>query len=198
MPPKSNSRRAGLIFYPGGLVEPEAYVSVLAPIAGAGHPVVIARMPLDLAVTAPGRAAEILEEDSVRNWAIGGHSLGGAMAARFLAREGEDFPNLKGLVLLASYPAGSDSLAQAGYPVLSIWASEDGLATAEDRAETRDLLPDDATIVTVEGGNHAGFGEYGPQDDDGERTIELSEQHRAVQALILEFLQELQVTVQRE
>ena len=120
-----------MIFYPGGLVEPEAYVSTLAPVAAAGHPVVIVRMPGDLAVLASRRAGEVLETKgtagasgtSHRRWVIGGHSLGGAMAARFLAREGSENPELVGLFLLASYPAGSDSLTESGYPVLSIWAS---------------------------------------------------------------------------
>jgi len=188
----SASDSAGVIFYPGGLVQPEAYLSILAPIADAGHPVIIVKMPLDLAVTAPNRAAKLLndmsETDAGRSWVMAGHSLGGAMAARFIVREGDRFPLISGLILLGAYPPGNDSLANLGYPVLSIWASEDGLATVEDRRGTRALLPDDTVTAVIQGGNHAGFGEYGPQDGDGVRTISLAEQHRQVQDLILGFL----------
>jgi hypothetical protein len=44
------------------------------------------------------------------------------------------------------------------------------------------------TKDTVQGGNHAGFGEYGPQDGDGERLITLAEQHHRVQELVVCFL----------
>ncbi len=187
---------AGLIFYPGGLVEPEAYVSLLAPVAEAGFPVIIAKMPLDLAVTAPNRGADLLDgylagESVTRLWALGGHSLGGAMAARFIAREADSYPTVRGLILLGAYPPESDSLAGTGRSVLSIWASEDGLATEKDRKETQRLLPEHAQIEIIDGGNHAGFGEYGPQRGDGERLIPLGRQHAEVQELIKRFLDDM-------
>lgn len=187
---------AGLIFYPGGLVEPEAYVSLLAPVAQAGFPVIIAKMPLDLAVTAPNRAADLLDgypagESVTRLWALGGHSLGGAMAARFIARRADSYPTVRGLILLGAYPPESDSLARTGRSVLSIWASEDGLATEQDREKTLRLLPGHARIEIIDGGNHAGFGEYGPQRGDGERLIPLEQQHAEVQQLIIRFLDDM-------
>jgi hypothetical protein len=178
---------AGLVFYPGGLVEPEAYVSMLAPIAAAGHPVIIVKMPFDLAVFAFRRAEDVVS--NIRPWLIGGHSLGGAMAARFLAREGEGYRTLEGLVLLGAYPA--DDLSMTDYRVVSIWASEDGLATAEEREETAPLLPPDTEYIIIEGGNHAGFGEYGPQQEDGERLIPLEAQHDQTRAAILALLSEI-------
>lgn len=184
----------GIIFYPGGLVEPEAYVSMLAPLAADGIPVAILRVPGDLAVFAPNRATRVIEADfgaTARTWVVAGHSLGGAMAARFVARTAEDYPSVRALVLLAAYPAENDSLAERDFPVLSIWASEDGLATAEDRRKTAHRLPDDARVVVIEGGNHAGFGEYGPQDDDGEATIAREAQHERVREEIRGFLSAL-------
>jgi dienelactone hydrolase len=184
----------GIIFYPGGLVEPEAYVSLLAPLAATGIPVAILRVPGDLAVFAPDRATRVLKADfatRARTWTIAGHSLGGAMAARFVARTADDYPSVRGLILLAAYPAQSDSLAGREVPVLSIWASEDGLATAEDRRETADRLPEGARVVVIEGGNHAGFGEYGPQDDDGEATIPRHVQNEQVREEVRRFLEEI-------
>jgi dienelactone hydrolase len=98
---------------------------------------------------------------------------------------------VRGLILLASYPAGSDSLAETRVPVLSMWAENDGLATAEDRAATSPRLPADTRYEVIVGGNHAGFGEYGPQDDDGPLEIAREEQHRQVRELIVDFLQRL-------
>jgi pimeloyl-ACP methyl ester carboxylesterase len=187
---------AGLIFYPGGLVEPEAYVPLLAPIADAGFPVIIARMPLGLASTAPNRAGELLDvelaaEKATRLWVLAGHSVGGSAAARFISRQAYSYPTVRGLVLLGAYPSAGDSLANSGYPVLSIWASEDGLANADDRASTRSLLPSHAQIAIIDGGNHSGFGEYGPQNGDGERRIPLGDQHAQVQELIIRFLDDM-------
>ncbi|MFP4377510.1 MAG: alpha/beta hydrolase [Spirochaetales bacterium] len=183
----------GIVFYPGGLVEPEAYVSMLAPLAAEGVPVAILRVPFDLAVFGVRRAERVLESDAAQRadqWVLAGHSLGGAMAGRFLNRHAEDAP-IAGIILLASYPADNDSLATSDHPVLSIWAENDGLATEEDRAETAGRLPQSATVAVIEGGNHAGFGEYGPQDDDGERTISLDSQHEQTRALIRSFLDRL-------
>jgi len=185
----------GLIFYPGGLVDPTAYVSMLAPLAADGIPVAILRVPADLAVLAPNRARAVLDGDDgddAETWTLAGHSLGGAMAARFLARSAaeynDDRTRVRGLILMASYPAASDSLADSDQPVLSIWAENDGLATDEDRSETSSRLPPDTHFATIDGGNHAGFGEYGPQDDDGELEIPRDEQHRQTRELVRAFL----------
>jgi pimeloyl-ACP methyl ester carboxylesterase len=183
----------GIVFYPGGLVEPEAYVSLLAPLAAEGVPVAVLRVPFDLAVFGVRRAEEVLDNDAAalaRQWVLAGHSLGGAMAARYLNRHAED-RDIAGIILLASYPADNDSLATTEYPVLSIWAENDGLATSEDREETAGRLPNNATVAVIEGGNHAGFGEYGQQDDDGARTISLESQHEQTRALISAFLARL-------
>ncbi len=191
---ESADAASGIIFYPGGLVEPEAYVSMLAPLAARGIPVAILRVAFDLAVFDMQKAAVVLESDNAalaERWFLAGHSLGGAMSARFLARRADRYPRVAGLILMAGYPANSDNLAGSGYPVLSIWASEDGLATADERAETASLLPEGTTYAIIEGGNHAGFGEYGPQSNDGEAAIPREEQHEITRTLILEFLSQL-------
>lgn len=184
----------GIIFYPGGLVEPGSYVSLLAPLAADGVPVAILQVPLDLAVFSVRRAEVVLEGDAselAERWVLAGHSLGGAMAARFLARHASNHASPAGLIMLAAYPANNDPLTNLGYPVLSIWASEDGLATAAKREETAALLPADAVVAVIDGGNHAGFGEYGPQKDDGAALLSRTEQHRRVRRLITEWIEVL-------
>ena len=68
----------GLIFYPGGLVEPGAYAPVLHRIAEEGVLVIIVPMPLNLAILNPGAANSVIENyPHIAAWIIAGHSLGG-------------------------------------------------------------------------------------------------------------------------
>lgn len=74
-----------MIFYPGALVEAEAYAPLARKIAAAGHPFYIARMPLNLAVIKGNAAEEIIRVHPKQSFVLGGHSLGGVMASRFAA-----------------------------------------------------------------------------------------------------------------
>ncbi|MGB1254115.1 MAG: alpha/beta hydrolase, partial [Candidatus Promineifilaceae bacterium] len=75
---------AALIYYPGGLVEPEAYAVTAQGIADAGYLVILPKMPLNLAVTDANRAESIVAAfPEIESWVIGGHSLGGSMAAEY-------------------------------------------------------------------------------------------------------------------
>lgn len=56
-------------------------------------------------------------------------------------------------------------------PVVSISASNDGLATPAKIEESRSLLPADTQFVVIQGGNHAQFGSYGAQPGDGTASI---------------------------
>ncbi len=96
-------------------------------------------MPLNLAIFGIDRAEEVIQTFSeIDIWAIGGHSLGGAMAAEFA---GQNANEISGLALWAAYPAESNDLSQFGLSVLSISASLDGLTTPEKIDSSRALLP---------------------------------------------------------
>jgi poly(3-hydroxybutyrate) depolymerase len=179
----------GLVIYPGARVDPRAYAPAAQTIAAQGYLVVIVPMPLYLAVLAPDAAAEVLAAyPRVQNWAIAGHSLGGAMAARFAYTH----PGaVKGLGLWAAYPAAGNSLAASGLVVVSISGSRDGLATVEKIDASRSLLPADTRWVRVEGGNHAQFGWYGPQDGDNAAAITREAQQAQVITATLEMLRAL-------
>ncbi len=102
---------AGLVFYPGGLVDAAAYAPLLRRRADGGVLSVLVPMPLELAVFGVARAADVIAAfPEVSPWLIGGHSLGGAMAAEFVKRSPDV---VDGLVLLASYPARSWAQRQA-------------------------------------------------------------------------------------
>lgn len=172
---------AGFIFYPGALVDPAAYAPVMKALAARGVMVVIVPMPLDLAVFGIKKAdAVIAAYPAISTWVIGGHSLGGAMAAQYV----QDNPGVvKGVVFLASYPAGNLDLSGSPLRVASIYGTLDGLASDQFEA-SRARMPAQATMLALEGGNHAQFGDYGPQSGDGTATMGRSEQQaRTVEAM---------------
>lgn len=184
--PTTEQPSTGLIFYPGGRVPPEAYAPSAREIAGEGHLVIIVPMPLNLAFFAPDRAASVIaSHPEVTTWAVGGHSLGGAMAARFAHRNAGA---VEGLVLWAAYPAESDDLAGRELAVTSIYGTRDGLATPDKIAASRPLLPPATHWVAVEGGNHAQFGWYGPQRGDNPPLISRTAQQSEVTAATLTLL----------
>lgn len=180
--PVDQEPTTGLIFYPGGRVDPSAYAPLARDIAAQGYLVVIVPMPLNLAFLAPNEAHEVMEEfPEVSTWAVGGHSLGGAMAANFANSQ----PGaVQGLVLLGSYPAQSNDLSDQDLSVTSIYGTDDGLATVDEIFGSEALFPPDARWVAIEGGNHGQFGWYGsPQSGDNPAAISReSQQAQVVQA----------------
>ncbi len=176
--PISKTATSGLIIYPGGKVDPRAYAPAAHTLADAGYLVIIPSMPLNLAVLAPNRADQIIAAyPTIKKWAIGGHSLGGAMAAAYVYQH----PNVKVLVLWAAYPASNNALTnRTDLRVISIYGTQDGLATPAKIATSRALLPPTTTWVPIEGGNHAQFGWYGPQSGDNSATITRAEQQAQI------------------
>jgi dienelactone hydrolase len=188
--PGEQDPTTGLILYPGGRVDARAYAPTARDIAREGYLVVIVPMPLDLAFFAPDRALEVIAAfPNVETWAVGGHSLGGAMAARLAY---QNPAAVQGLVLWAAYPAASDDLSQRPLGVASIYGTRDGLATGEEIAASRSLLPADTQWVAIEGGNHAQFGWYGPQPGDNEATVSRAEQQEQVLEATLLLLRHLE------
>jgi hypothetical protein len=179
----------GFIIYPGGRVDYRAYAPVAQAIADQGYLVVIVHMPLNLAVFNPGAAEGVLAaHPEIKHWAVGGHSLGGSMAANFVFTHPDA---VDGLVLWASYPAASNNLSLAGVRVLSISGTLDGLSTPEKISASRPLLPADTVWVPIAGADHAQFGWYGPQSGDNPATITREEQQQQIVQATISFLQSL-------
>ena len=175
---------AGFIFYPGGKVEHTAYAPLMQALAEEGVLCVLIEMPFRLAVLDVNAAAGIPQQfPEVEHWYIGGHSLGGSMAASFLADHPEE---LDGLVLLASYSTAD--LTQTGAEVLSLYGSEDGVINMEKYRSYRPNLPENTVETVIQGGNHGQFGSYGPQEGDGAAELSQEEQLRITLDAILSFL----------
>ena len=164
----------GLIFYPGGKVEYRAYVPLMQACAEEGILCVLVEMPFNLAVLDVNAADGIQREyPEIEDWYIGGHSLGGSMAASYLAGHTEDY---EGLILLGSYSTAD--LSDTDLDVLSVFGSEDQVMNREKYDENKSNLPTDFTETVIEGGCHAYFGMYGAQEGDGTPTITNEEQIR--------------------
>ena len=188
--PVAEDPAVGLVLYPGARVDPRAYAPAARALAQQGYLVVIVPMPLNLAFLAPDRAAEVMAAfPEIDYWAVGGHSLGGAMSARFAYKHPE---SVGALTLWAAYPAATDDLSGHPLAVASIYGTLDGLATGDKIEASRPLLPADTSWVAIEGGNHAQFGWYGPQSGDNSATISREEQQAQIVAATLTLLAELE------
>ena len=183
--PEGRDPVAGLIFYPGGKVEHTAYTPLMEALASEGILCVLVEMPFRLAVLDVNAADGIPEAfHEVEHWYMGGHSLGGSMAASYLASHTEDFD---GLILLGSYSTAD--LSESGLSVLSVYGSEDGVLNRDKYAEYKPNLPEGFTETVIEGGNHAYFGAYGEQEGDGTATVTPAEQVRQTAEAILSLLE---------
>jgi dienelactone hydrolase len=178
----------GFIFYPGGRVDYRSYAPALREIAAQGYLVVLVPAPLNLMVFDPNKAADVFPQfPQIEHWAVGGHSLGGAMAANYLYTHPDA---AEGLVLWASYPADNNDLSTSGLQVLSVYGTLD-MAGMEPFENSRALLPEITTWVVIQGGNHAQFGDYGPQPGDNTATISAADQQAQIVKATTEFLSQL-------
>lgn len=200
-PKSAGFTTTGLMFYPGGFVDPHSYIRPLGIFARNGYKVVIFKLPANLGVLDPQKGLNFLNKfGGVTSWIAGGHSLGGTMACTMIKSSPMTF---KGLVLFAAYPANTDSLAAWNRPVLSLTASNDGLSTAAEIDATKYLLPQGYTFSAIgmtypalegytlyhviQGGCHSYFGHYGMQENDGIPAISEDAQHNEISAYMNDF-----------
>jgi hypothetical protein len=176
--------KIGLIFYPGGKVEQEAYAPLMREVSAGGVLCVLCRMPFRLAVFDTHAADEVRETfPEIEQWYIGGHSLGGAVASI----EVQAHPGVyAGMILLASF--SDKDLSGESIRVLSVYGSEDRVLDRSAYEQAKSLLPDDVTETVIEGGCHAYFGMYGAQDGDGEPRITNEEQIRITAKTVTDWM----------
>ncbi len=165
---------AGLVFYPGGKVGYTAYAPLMRELAERGVLCVLLEMPFNLAVLDVNAAGGVPEDyPQTDSWYIGGHSLGGAMAATYFSENADTYD---GLILLGAYSTAD--LSGLDTTVISIYGSEDGVMDREKYLENRAHLPAGFEELVIEGGCHAYFADYGAQAGDGTPTISREEQLR--------------------
>jgi dienelactone hydrolase len=176
----------GFILYPGGHVDYRSYAPIAREIASRGYHVSVAEMPLSLAVFGINKADDVIAAyPDMRYWVIGGHSLGGSMAATYAKNNLEE---VQGVVFWASYPASSDDLSSTGLKGLSTYGSNDLVLNRDNFNATLSLLPPGTIMQVIEGGNHAQFGNYGLQPGDGTPTISAADQQMQAADLTVRIL----------
>ena len=109
----------------------------------------------------------------IRHWYIAGHSMGGAMASQFASEHPDE---VDGLILLGAYLYGDYPPADT----LTVYGSLN--QSVEDKIDYKE------NVVEIEGGNHAQFGNYGPQKGDLPAAISAEEQQAQALAAISDFI----------
>ena len=163
-----------IIFYPGAKVEAIAYLPLLDQIRQAGVTCILVDMPFHLAIFDVDAAGDVMAEfPDVKHWYMAGHSMGGAMASQFAAGHPDQ---VDGLILLGAYLYGD-------YPpedTLTVYGSLNQSVEAH--------LDYTENVVEIQGGNHAQFGNYGPQKGDPPAAISPEDQQAQAVSAITEFI----------
>ena len=167
---------AGLVFYPGGKVQPEAYAPLMQKCAQRGILCVLLKPTFNLAIIDMDAANGVTAQfPDVSTWVLAGHSMGGVAAADYASRHPDEFD---AIAFLAAYPAVD--LSKLDGKVLSIIGSNDGVLNRDKYEQAHDLLPDSVQKLVIEGGNHAYYGNYGEQVNDGQADITRENQQAQV------------------
>lgn len=168
----------------GGKVENIAYAPLVRNLAENGISCLVAKMPFNLAVF-DMKAADRLKAlyPEINEWYIGGHSLGGSMAASYVYEHADEY---EGVVLLGSYSTAD--LSDTDLEVLSVYGSNDEVLNIDKYKQYYSNLPQTVIEKVIEGGCHSYFGEYGQQQGDGIATITAQEQQELTSQLILDMI----------
>jgi pimeloyl-ACP methyl ester carboxylesterase len=192
--PAGPSGAAGLVFYQGCPVPVESYAPFARGIAEAGHPVYLLRLAFRCAPTDASerqgieQALAVMQSDSARPWAVGGHSHGGIPASRFVA---EHPGSARGLLLVGTAHPRRLDLSSARVPVMKILGTADRVASERRIQASAHLLPASTRWVRIDGGNHVQFGWYRYQLGDGTASISREAQLAQTLDAVLRFLREL-------
>lgn len=188
--PDAGARSVGLAFYPGAKVDPQAYANVLRPVAEAGFEVVIFKQPYNLAILDSNAADAVVgdADDGIDEWVVAGHSLGGAMAARYAERRRDE---LAGLLLYAAYPV-VDMSERSELAVMSVFGTADGVADPTEIADRMPDLPPASEFVAIHGAIHSFFGDYGLQRGDGAPGVSRQAAQRSIADASIRFLESIE------
>ncbi len=151
------------IFYPGAKVQASAYLPLMQKITQQiGITTILVEMPFNISFFGINSATDIIKSmPEIKNFYIGGHSLGSASASIY-ASDNSDAVN--GLVVMGGYVYG-DYPPEKSLTIYGTFNSE--LEKFIDYTEN---------IIIIEGGNHAQFGDYGEQKGDPKATITAMQQ----------------------
>jgi len=157
-----------IIYYPGGLVAPEAYLYKMGMVASnLNTDIFIIKAPFNAAIFNTGAAGKIIESYGIEQAWVGGHSLGGIAACRYASANPDQ---VYGLYLFGSY-CDQDISGFTGR-VVSLMGLKDLIINRDNYSEAKTKLPPGSDIMEIEGLNHSDFGNYGLQKGDGESKLD--------------------------
>lgn len=185
--PQNIEPSLGVILYPGGRCDARAYAPVMRPLAAAGALVCVPNMPLRLAVMDANRATKIMAANpAIERWIIGGHSMGGAMAAAWVYKNPDV---MQGLFFMGSYPSSMHAMPDADIPVAVLYGTRDFITRKSEFDASHERLPAHAEYVGIEGGDHYQFGSFGNVDVTA--TLSRDEQQAQTIAALQSFVDKL-------
>lgn len=174
-----------LIFYPGAKVDAQAYLPLMQEIATGGVDCFLLDLPMRMAIFDQNAADKIMAKVEYPTVMVGGHSMGGMIAAGYAAAHKD---SVDGVVLLAAYPTKP---LDKSLGLLSVYGTEDKVLDRDAYENAKAYFPSNTTETVIDGGNHAQFGNYGTQKGDGEAAITAKEQQRKTAYAVLRFAETL-------
>ena len=175
--------KSAIIFYPGAAVEAMSYSKLMYKLAYNGFDSFLISMPLDFAFLGIYKPSKIIDKYEYEKWYLQGHSLGGVAACLYASYEPE---KVSGVISLASYPIKK---LPSNIKYISLYGSEDKVLNKKNLKDSEKFLPPNSYSFIIQGANHAGFGNYGFQNKDGNALITPDEQQDYVVNKIIEILQ---------
>jgi predicted alpha/beta hydrolase family esterase len=195
--PFLGSNNSAVVLYAGAFVDARAY-SVMAERLSRefGYTTLIPvyanlmSFEFDKPPPPPSRLEELQRKyPHIQNWILVGHSMGGIAAAHDMHQSLSTATPASALVFLASYMYSlNNTIDFSTHPnilMASVTATNDAILNHERFQQAQKYLPPNTMQVEIQGGNHAAFGHYQPEDAD--RTIDHHEQQDRVIQVILEI-----------
>lgn len=196
----SPGARPALVMIQGGLVPAKDYDWLAQRLADRGYVVAVPEHALELAIFSPdnGEAARQLlasgPEGSLLDGlvdpsriAVGGHSLGGVVAAK-LAVEGQ----FDALVLMASYPDPADvsALPNLEGPTLVVAGEDDCEAPLDEVLKRNEPVPEPKLTAILSGATHYQFtaSDQKDRDRDCAPAADLATSHERIATTVGLFL----------
>lgn len=178
------SKDLKVIFFQGGMTDPEAYAPLCRRLAENGYTTYLIKADWRLPRYDYKKVLTLFNVHE-QQFVVAGHSQGGLTAAQIVFENPGAF---KGLILLGtSHPRDFD-LSGIDIPVMKIYAEHDGLASVDEVMQNKPMLPVQTDWVFLKGGNHSQFGYLGKLVMDDDATISLEEQQRIAVNNMVQFL----------
>ncbi|GAA5525439.1 hypothetical protein Maes01_02009 [Microbulbifer aestuariivivens] len=183
--PKNPVSTRGLIIYPGAFVDPRNYAPIARHFADQGYYAAVVTPPFNFDFLGVQYATYVKNhwgEDKVTEWVIGGHSLGGVVAADYVSANRAAKDRVHSLFLLAAYTSPLTNLSNLNKPVTSIYGTVDGLTSIGDIENSKKKLPAHTKFVGIDGGNHTQFYYWDSlQNNDNPAQISREQQQAIVE-----------------